>query len=172
MPLVMKKIYQISGNYTQEEKQILQDMIVNFRARMADDDPQKNLLNKKTQQYSDDRIIGYFKMALSDLNGGAPITNYTIFTLYQRNESDLIVSGAMIFALIAEGILQIRNQMDYSDSGLSIGLFNKTGAYQGWAGFFIQQYISDKREFKSSIIPRSSNSGFVGVSSEFGYRWC
>jgi hypothetical protein len=167
----MKKVYQINGNYTQEEKQTLQEIIVDFRARMADDDPQKNILNKKSQQYSDDKIIGFFKMALSDLNGGAPKTNFTIFTLYQRGDSDLIVTGAIVFALMAEGILQIRNQMDYSDSGLSIALFNKTGAYQGWASFFLQQYLNDKKEFKSGIIPKSANSGFVGVSSEFGYRW-
>lgn len=171
MPLVMKKIYNISGNYTPEEKQILQEMIIDFRTRMADDDPEKNIINKKTHQYSDDKIVRYFKIAMGDLNGGAPRTNYTIFTFAKLEDSDLIINGAMVFALLAEGILQLRNQMDYSDSGLSIGLFNKTGAYQGWAGFFLQQYIREKAEFKSTVIPKGYNSGFVGVSSEFGYRW-
>jgi hypothetical protein len=171
MPLVMKKIYQISGNYTQEEKQTLQDMIIAFRIRVSDDDPEKNILNKKTQKYSDDKIVQFFKMALGDINSSAPRTNDTIFSLAQIGQDDLIIEGAIVFSLISEGLLQLNNQMDYSDSGLSIALFNKTGLYQGWAGFFLQQYIGDKKEFKSSVIPRSANSGFFGVSSEFGYRW-
>lgn len=171
MPLIMQKIYKINGNYTQEEKEILQNMIVEFRIRIADDDPEKNILNKKTQQYSDDKIIQFFKLALNDINGGIPKTNYTIFTLAQAGDDDLIIDGAIIFALMAEGFLQLRNQVDYSDSGLSIAMFNKTGIYQSWAGFLLQQYLGNKKEFKSSVIPRSYNSGFVGVSSEFGYRW-
>jgi hypothetical protein len=171
MPLIMQRICQITGNYTPEEKEKLLDMISDFRVRMSDDIPEKNLLNNKLPQYTDDKIIKFFKMALSDINSGVPKTRFTIFNLYDKDESDLIIEGSMIFALIGEGILQLRNQMDYSDSGLSISMFNKTGAYQSWAGVMISQYVSDKATFKSSIIPRSHNSGFVGVSSEFGYRW-
>lgn len=171
MPLIMKKIYQISGNYTDEEKGILQDMITGFRVRMSDDDPEKNILNKKKEQYSDNRIVKFLELAVKDVNDGYPRTNYSIFKLYQMGEDSLVVDGAIIFALMAEGMLQLRNQVDYNDSGLSIALFNKTGLYQSWAGLLLQQYMQDKAMFKSSIIPRSANSGFVGVSSEFGYRW-
>jgi hypothetical protein len=167
----MHKIYHISGNYTQEEKQILQELITDFRVRMADDDPEKNIINKKMEYYSDDQIVRFLKLAIKDINSGYPATKYTIFTLTQRGDDDLIVEGAIIFSLMSEGILQLRNQMDYNDSGLSIAMFNKSGMYQGWAGILLQQYMIDKKEFKSGVIPRSSNSGFVSVGSEFGYRW-
>lgn len=170
MPLVMKKIYKITGNYTAEQKETLQQLINEFRIRMSDDDPEKNILNKKKAQYSDDKIVSFLKLGAHDINGGIPPTKYSIFQLYKMGNSDLIVEGAMIFSLIAEGILQMRNQVDYSDSGLSIAMFNKTGIYQGWVGFLLQQYLADKKEFKSSVIPNSFNSGFFGITSEFGYR--
>jgi hypothetical protein len=70
---------------------------------------------------------------------------------------------------MAEGILQLRNQVDYSDSGLTVAMFNKTGMYQGWVGFLLQTYLSDKKAVKSAVIPKSANSGFVGIGTEFGY---
>lgn len=165
----MKKILTISGEYTAQEIEVLQDLITDFRARISDDDPEKNILNKKSFQFSDDKIVQFYKSAIRDINGGSPKTNYSIFSFYAREDAGLLVTGAIIFSLMAEGLLQLRNQMDFSDSGLNIALFNKSGAYQGWAGFMLQQYIEDKREFKRGIVPRSPNSGFIGISSEFDY---
>jgi hypothetical protein len=169
MPIIMQKVYNISGNYTDEEKEMLQTMIEHFRIKMADDDPGKNILLGKTNQYSDNKIISLLYTALSDINSGYPKTNYNIFEFTQLIDDDLIINGAIIFALMAEGILQLRNQVDYSDSGLTVAMFNKTGMYQGWVGFLLQTYLSDKKAVKSAVIPKSANSGFVGIGTEFGY---
>lgn len=167
MPIVLKKHFNITGNYTDSQKLILTELITDFRVRIFDDDPNKNILNSKKEQYTDNKIVGLLKVAIKDVNGGSPQTNYTMFNV---PEKDLLVNGAMVFAMIGEGILQLRNQISYSDSGLSIGMFDKTGQYQSWASFIFQNYLRDKAEFKSSIIVNSENSGFVGISSEFGYR--
>ena len=169
MPLKLTKIYEIAGNYTNEEKEILISLVRSFRLKMADDDSEKNIVNKKSQQYSDNKIIQLLEAATSDINSGNPRTEYSLFHIYKNIDDDIIVNGAMIFALIAEGILQIRNQVSFNDSGLSVSIFDKTGAYQGWANFLLQQYAVDKAEIKRSVLARSKNSGFVGVGSEFGY---
>ena len=166
MPLIMKKIFNITGNYTPEEKDTLLGYIELFRGCISDSDPDKNIINGKIQQYTDDQIIFFFNRALKDLNSGSPKCSYSLFNF---PDDDLLMDGAMIFTLISEGILQLRNQVSYSDSGLSINLFDKTAGYQGWAGFLLQQYDNDKRIFKSTIVPMSVNSGFVGIGSEFGY---
>ena len=172
MPITMKKIYHIAGDYTPEQLSTIKELIDEFRLRMADDNIEKNLLNCKKEYYTDNEIVSLLKVGLSDLNGGSPRTNYTLFNADAAIGNDLIVLSAMIFALMREGILQLRNQIDYSDSGLTIAMFNKTGAYQGWANFMLQMYMREKSEFKSSVIPNSANSGFVGITSEFGYgRW-
>lgn len=169
MAIVMKRNYNIPGNYTEEEKAILRECIDIFRLKTSDDDPEKNILNKKMQQYSDAKIVSFLQAALGDLNSGFPKTNYDLIYFSKNIDSDLIVDGAIIFAMIAEGILQLRNQVDFSDSGLSIAMFNKTGMYQGWASFLLQEYMRVKQELKSSVLPRSHNAGFVGIGSEFGY---
>jgi len=171
MPIVLKKTYTITGNYTQEQLSTLQGLVDDFRLHMADDDPQKNILSGKVLHYSDNTIVALLKSAIADINKGYPRTKYTLFNFQNSIIDDgLIIDGAMIFALIREGILQLRNQIDYNDSGLSIAMFNKTGMYQSWVSFLLQQYESDKKEFKSAIIASSENSGFIGIGSEFSYR--
>ena len=169
MPIVMQRQYVISGNYTAEQMAQLATYIDEFRLRIADDDAEKNILDGRQLKYTDDKIVQFLLVALNDLNGGIPKTNYTIFDFQPAIEDDLLIEGAIVFALIAEGLLQLKNQVDYSDSGLSIAMFNKTGAYQGWTQFFLQTYLQDKAEMKRTIIPRSSNSGFVGFGG-YGER--
>lgn len=166
MPIVMKKVITLRGNYTDEQKQIILDLIDLFRGSISDSNPDKNILAGKVQTYSDNEVVFYINRAIKDLNTGVPKTNYT---LYDFPDDDILVSGAVVFALISEGLLQLKNQVDFSDSGLSINLFNKTSGYQGWAGFLMQQYVTDKMQWKSTILPLSSGSGFVGVGSQFGY---
>lgn len=169
MPVILKRVYQFKGDYTEDEKIQLQIMVDMFRLRMSDDIPDKNILNKCQSEYSDERIVRLLYTALDDLNGGTPKTNYSLFEFITFSDNDLVVMGAMVFALIGEGILQLRNQVDFSDSGISIAMFNKTGAYQGWANFILQQYMQSKAQMKSTIISTSPNSGFVGIHSEFSY---
>jgi hypothetical protein len=71
---------------------------------------------------------------------------------------------------MGEGLLQLRNQIDYSDSGLTIAMFNKTQLYQSWWGTLVQDYMRAKAAVKSAILPSSANSGFVGMGSEYSYR--
>ena len=101
------------------------------------------------------------------MNNGIPRTNYTV---EEFPDDSLLVTGAMIQSFIAEGILQLRNQTDYSDAGLSVSMFNKTTGYQGWAGFLVQTYMQDKREFKRGVIARSGG-GFIGIRSQFSQDW-
>lgn len=171
MPIVMKKVYSIKGNYTDYQKAILQSLIEMFRLSVCDDNPDKNILNKKANEYTDERIIALLNRAMHDINGGQPLTNYNIFDFATQWDNTLIVDGAIVFALIGEGILQLRNQVNFNDSGLSIGLFDKTQLYQGWAGMLLQQYAQAKQEFKAAVTAKLQPSMFVGISSEFSYNY-
>lgn len=171
MSVVMRKKYSIKGNYTDSEKETLEKLINLFRVSVNDDDPEKNILNKKTSAYSDEKIIRLLMRAMADINGGQPITTFTIFEFGASWDDTLIVDGAVVFSLMAEGILQLRNQVDFNDSGLSIGMFNKTQLYQGWSTFLLQNYMQAKADLKASIIAQGSPSMFHGIGSEFSYYW-
>ena len=144
------------------------ELVTSLRNMLADDDGNKNILNGKQEQYSDTKLQFFLDMAIRDINATSPITNYTIDTCPDQN---LIVFGGMVFCLIAEGILQIRNQLDYNDAGLSISMFNKSGGYQTWASFILQSYLMAKDQFKRSVIPSSSGAGFLGIRSQFSPYW-
>lgn len=144
------------------------ELVADLREMIADSEPEKNILNKKEQMYSDVRLKFFLKQALRDLNAGSPRTS---FTFEDFPDPHLIVLGAMIFCFISEGALQLRNQIDYSDSGLTISMFNKTGGYQGWASFLMQSYLQSKTDFKRSVIPDRFGAGFYGIQSQFHPEW-
>lgn len=169
MPIVMNKKYSIKGNYTEQQKAILEDLINNFRISIGDDDPEKNILNKKMSVYSDEKIVRLLERAMKDINGGQPRTTFSLWDFASHWDDTLIVDGAIVFALMAEGMLQLRNQVDFSDSGLSIAMFNKTQMYQGWASFLLQSYMQGKAELKAAVTAKAQPSMFIGIGSEFGY---
>ena len=55
MPVILYKDYQIQGDYTEEQKEILSQLIEQFRLLVADDDPEKNILNTKRQ-----KVLNYY----------------------------------------------------------------------------------------------------------------
>ncbi len=139
-----------------------------LRNMLNDSVASRNILNGKEQAYSDTELDFFLKMAIRDLNAGNPRTNYK---LEDFPDPDLIIIAAMIFSFISEGVLQLRNNVDYNDAGLSLGIFNKTGAYQGWAGFLLQTYLTNKLEFKRGVISSGPGAGFIGINSPFSYDW-
>lgn len=169
MPVVLTKVYHITGDYTEKEKEVYKNLIDEFRLGIGDDIPEHNVLYNKMYQYSDNMIISLLNRAMRDCNNGYPKSNLSIVRFYEEN-ANLLLLGATIFSLIREGIFQVRNQIDFNDSGLSIAMFNKTQLYQSWYGTLVQQYMQEKQMYKDSIIPSSEGAGFVGISSEFGYR--
>lgn len=171
MPLVINKSYSIPKQYTPQEAEIYKDLLDQFRTRVGDDIPEENILYKKMQRYKDNRIISFINAALTDINGyGVPRTKYSLIEMY-RLDAALLLLGAEITMLKREGIFQGANQIDFNDSGLSIGMYNKSPVFQSWWGQLMIQYIEDKKTFKSGVIPGSRNAGFLGIGTEFGYRF-
>ena len=170
MPLIMFKTYQIPDKYSEEEKEIYKDLIDQFRTRIGDDIPEKNVLHNKALRYPDGKVVRFINTAISDINGfGIPFTHYTLNQMYGRNPA-LMILGAMVNMCVSEGLFQAANGIDFSDSGLSIAMYNKTGIYQGWHGTLLQIYHMQIKDFKTGIIMSGPNAGFVGIGTEFGYR--
>jgi hypothetical protein len=144
------------------------ELLANLRAMLSDDDPTKNILNGQKEMYSDTKLSIFLDMACRDINSGSP---RTIYALEEITDENLIIMGATIFACLAEGILQLRNNIDYNDAGLALAMFNKTGGYQSWYGLLLQNYLQSKMDFKRGVIPSSAGAGFRGIGSQFHQDW-
>lgn len=169
MPIILKRKYDFdSTEFTKTELPVVVKLIESFRTGFFDDIPEKNILDKFQYHYTDKKIIALLKKALNDINAAVP-NNFTFLTMYQSYGTEILIKGAIVFALMGEGLLQLRNQVDYSDNGLSIGMFNKTGQYQSWVNFLLQEYMQEKKNLKADSRANEINAGFVGISSEFGY---
>ena len=170
MAVILSRIYNIPGVYSEDEKAMYQDIIDAVRLRIADDEPLRNILNKQQEKVTDGEIISLANEVGRDLNSGTPRTKYPLKQFYNM-DSNVIIMGIMVFWFIKEGLLQTANQTDFNDSGLTIQMFNKTPLYQSWYQTLLNPYLQAKQDIKDSIIPSSLNSGFVGIHSEFGKYW-
>jgi hypothetical protein len=128
MPIILRRHYDLKGEYeTPQERDKLIEIIEEFRSFIMDYKPELNILDGKQLKYTDNDLLRYLKLGLDDLNSGYPPANYTMFNF---PDETLVIQSSFVKLLIAEGILQLRNNVNYSDSGLSLDMFNKSGAYQ------------------------------------------
>lgn len=170
MPVVLEKKYSIPNSYDAPTTELMKVLIDDFRLRISDDIPENNILNQKTLTYTDGVICQLYENALRDLNAGTPRTRYEMANFAQMFGESVLTLGAIVFALFREGMLQLKNQVDFSDSGLSIGMFNKFPQYQSVWGSILQTYLQEKADVKAAVIAKSPNAGFFGIASEYSYR--
>jgi hypothetical protein len=76
----------------------------------------------------------------------------------------LLLHGGAIHALKSAGMLQARNELNYSSGGITVRTFDKTSLYQSWINSFIQDY-----QFKLQNLKLANNitGGFGGVHSPY-----
>jgi hypothetical protein len=109
------------------------------------------------------------EMAISDWNSTNPIIGNVDIgnfpSLY------LLLHGAAIQLLKSQGLLQARNELNYTAGGSSFMRSNKSNYYQSWMINFANEYEMKKRNMKMF---QNIEHGWGGVSSEYdriGYSW-
>lgn len=132
------------------------------------DTPELNRLIRKEE--SDNEVLDFaLEMAISDWNSTMPpignvnIGNYP--SLY------LLMHGAVIQILKTQGLLQARNELNYSAGGSSFLRSNKSNYYMQWMINLANDYEVKKRNMK---IAKNVSRGWGGVASEYsmiGYDW-
>jgi hypothetical protein len=110
-----------------------------------------------------DTLIGFsLELALDDFNTSPPlIGNYQLET---HPSQSLILMSTILWILKSAGLMQSRNQLDYSAGGLTVATSNKTPLYQSWINIFMQEYEAKKANLKKSI---NAEAAYGGVHSEY-----
>jgi hypothetical protein len=127
------------------------------------DFPELNRLIKGEE--TSNRMIAWAIIdALDDWNttppfiGNASIMNFPSISLLRE--------GAVIRILESVGLLQTRNQMSYSDGGISVSVSDKTPLLMNWIQMFRQSYEQKKDRMKASMNIEMGMAG-TGTFSEY-----
>lgn len=127
------------------------------------DFPHLNRLTKGEE--TTDRMIAWAIIdALDDWNttppfiGNASLTNFPSVSLLRE--------GAVIRVLESVGLLQTRNQLSYSDGGISVQVSDKTPILFEWIRLFRSSYEDKKSRMKSSMNIEQAMAG-AGTFSEY-----
>lgn len=86
------------------------------------------------------------RLAIDDWNITPPFLSRVTITTYPSIY--LLIHGATIQVLKSAGILQSRNQLEYSSGGITVRTFDKTQLYQSWIIQFMQDYERKKMDYK------------------------
>lgn len=109
---------------------------------------------QRGERWSDMQLLVYINQAVSDINAEPPHTQYDISSFpYQWKAC--VMNGSLIFALIAEGILQNGEQFSYSDNGISLSI-NLAQGYQSMAQMLLSGYTQLKKDIKRAMRPTAA----------------
>lgn len=122
------------------------------------------------REESDDDLFQFaIDMAISDWNSTTPLIGPV--TIGNYPSLYLLMHAAAIQLLKSQGLLQSRNELNYSAGGSSFVRSNKTNYYMQWMINFANEYETKKRNIK---IQQNISRGWGGVASEYdriGYAW-
>lgn len=104
---------------------------------------------------------------LSDFNGTPPpIGQYPLEQLLDLGYQSLARRGTAIALIESVGMLQTRNQLNFSDGGINVGVSDKTPQLMSWLQRFDNKYEQDKMKVKIALNIQGI-MGESGVHSEY-----
>lgn len=130
------------------------------------DYPQLNRLIRGVEHSN--RLIAWAVLDfLSDFSQTPPpLGEYSIERILDMGYTSLARRGTAIALIESVGMLQTRNQLNFSDGGINVGISDKTPQLQSWLGQFQSKYEQDKTKIKISL-NINGILGERGVSSEY-----
>jgi len=130
------------------------------------DYPQLNRLIRGVEHSN--RLIAWAVLDfLSDFSQSPPpLGQYSLEHLLDLGYTNLARRGTAIALLESLGLLQTRNQLNFSDGGINVGISDKTPQLQSWLQLFQSKYEQDKIKIKISLNIQGI-LGEQGVSSEY-----
>lgn len=144
-----------------EDPPTLQDVRRLLRL-FLNDTPELNRLIR--QEESDNAHLDLaLRLAVDDFNITTPLLSPV--TVSSFPSFYLLIHGAAIQTMKMNGILQSRNELNYSSGGVTVRTFDKTQLYQSWMSAFLGEYERKKANFK---IAQNISAAFgQGLFSEY-----
>lgn len=106
---------------------------------------------QRGERWSDMVLLVYLNQAMAEINAEPAHTTYNLEN-YPPAWRACILQGGMIWALIAEGVLQIGETFSYSDNGISLSI-DLSGRYQSMVQTLLAGYQQLKKDIKRAMRP-------------------
>lgn len=94
--------------------------------------------------------------------GIAPISNFTLFTFPSKS---ILLYGTLSRLFQGQAALYARNQMDYSDGGITLPVEERTQYYTQLASMYETTFQQAGKTWK---VAKNIEDGFGGVWSDYG----
>jgi len=121
----------------------------------------KNML-LPDEEAEDDVLLVYLEMAVDDFNNATMPRTSFLFSNFPSYA--ILLYGTVIQALTGEGLLQIRNRLNYTDGGLTVASSDKGGDYSAVVQQLAAKYERMKQDLKIFL---NTEQGFGNVPSEY-----
>ena len=103
--------------------------------------------------------------ALDDINNTPPfIGSYTVEGFPYRS---LLLRGSVISVLESVGLLQTRNQLQFSDGGISVGISDKAPMIMQWINMLRASFEQKKLNYKMSVNIEDAMGGHAILSDYY-----
>lgn len=109
---------------------------------------------QRGERWTDMQLLIYLNQGIADINAEPAHTSYVLDN-FPEAWTACVMQGAMVFALVAEGILQNGEQFSYSDSGISLSV-NLAQGYQSMAQMLLGGYTQMKTSIKRAMRPQAA----------------
>lgn len=113
---------------------------------------------------SNRQIIWAIFDALDEFNTEPPFTSFALENFPSKH---LLVRMTVISLLQSIGLLMTRNQITFSDGGITVGINDKTPLIQSWLQLFMNSYEDKKKKLKVAYNIETAWGG--GVFSEYRF---
>ena len=113
-----------------------------------------------------DRMIAFSIMdALDDINNSPPfIGAFTVETFPFRS---LLLRGAVLTILESVGMLQTRNQLNFSDGGIQVSVSDKSPMLMNWITMLRGTYEQKKQQYKMARNIETAMGGHAIISDYY-----
>jgi hypothetical protein len=142
--------------YTVREKELLHELRVLLKDTPNEITRTLNTLveEQRGERWTDTSLLIYLNQCMADINCEPAQTNYDLNNFPEPWKA-CVINGAMIMALISEGVLQVGEQFSYSDAGISLNV-NLSQGYQSMAQMLLNGYIEMRKNIKRAMRPHAA----------------
>jgi hypothetical protein len=115
-------------------------------------------------------IAEYIENSLREFNATSPTTGIHLETMggILSIYKEVLIEGAVIQALIAQGLLAVDQDFAYNDNGISLNI-DHSAKLQSWYTTLLAQYVAKKKQYKINFfVPTVFSRTIVGQAFSLG----